>query len=200
MGLFLYFFLFISILLKVKCSFFGAKHVLDEKHKKIHKRDNELKLGIATFYDQSSSIWLEVWGEHMHHGYYDSPYDDHKMAQIKMIEKSLNFGFENDVMREKGHSKFLLGYNNKKMFPPSSFIDIGCGVGGSTRYISKKYNCSGIGVSLSPLQINKAKGLSKESFYKKIDFEVADALNLPFKDNSFDLGILKSYKLSFRFL
>jgi hypothetical protein len=27
----------------------------------------ELKLGIAGFYDRSSKLWEDVWGEHMHH-------------------------------------------------------------------------------------------------------------------------------------
>lgn len=27
----------------------------------------ELKLGIAGFYDRSSKLWENVWGEHMHH-------------------------------------------------------------------------------------------------------------------------------------
>jgi len=29
---------------------------------------DELKLGIAGFYDRSSKLWEDVWGEHMHHG------------------------------------------------------------------------------------------------------------------------------------
>jgi hypothetical protein len=28
----------------------------------------ELKEGIAAFYDESSGLWENVWGEHMHHG------------------------------------------------------------------------------------------------------------------------------------
>jgi len=32
------------------------------------RSDEELKTGIAGFYDQSSAIWLDVWGDHMHHG------------------------------------------------------------------------------------------------------------------------------------
>jgi tocopherol O-methyltransferase len=28
----------------------------------------ELKEGIATFYNESSGLWEDVWGEHMHHG------------------------------------------------------------------------------------------------------------------------------------
>jgi hypothetical protein len=30
----------------------------------------ELNDGIAGFYDESSGVWEEIWGEHMHHGYY----------------------------------------------------------------------------------------------------------------------------------
>jgi tocopherol O-methyltransferase len=29
----------------------------------------DLKAGIAGFYDRSSKLWEDVWGEHMHHGY-----------------------------------------------------------------------------------------------------------------------------------
>ena len=32
--------------------------------------DAELKEGIANFYDKSTNIWEDMWGEHMHHGYY----------------------------------------------------------------------------------------------------------------------------------
>lgn len=30
----------------------------------------ELKEGIAAFYDESSGLWENMWGEHMHHGGY----------------------------------------------------------------------------------------------------------------------------------
>ena len=44
----------------------------------VQRSDAELKSGIAKFYDESSQIWLDVWGEHMHHGYYPTPqYADH---------------------------------------------------------------------------------------------------------------------------
>jgi cell division protein FtsL len=34
------------------------------------RSDADLKSGIAFFYDRSSKLWEDVWGEHMHHGYY----------------------------------------------------------------------------------------------------------------------------------
>lgn len=57
--------------------------------------DQRLKKGIAEFYDESSGVWENIWGEHMHHGFYDTDavveLSDHRAAQIRMIEQSLLF-------------------------------------------------------------------------------------------------------------
>lgn len=66
----------------------SALHKGKEKVEKLQK-------GIAEFYDESSGIWEEMWGEHMHHGFYepDSTVSvaDHRSAQIRMIEEALRF-------------------------------------------------------------------------------------------------------------
>lgn len=42
----------------------------------------DLKQGIATFYDESSGLWEDMWGDHMHHGVklnaaaFESSYDN----------------------------------------------------------------------------------------------------------------------------
>ena len=57
--------------------------------------DGVLKKGIAEFYDESSSVWEDIWGDHMHHGFYnpDSTVDvsGHRAAQIRMIDEALRF-------------------------------------------------------------------------------------------------------------
>ena len=58
------------------------------------RTDAQLKRGIGEFYDESSGIWEEVWGEHMHHGYYregekPASFARHVEAQDDMIEKAL---------------------------------------------------------------------------------------------------------------
>ena len=54
-----------------------------------------LQKGIAEFYDESSGIWEDIWGDHMHHGFYDPDstvsVSDHRVAQIRMIEEALRF-------------------------------------------------------------------------------------------------------------
>jgi len=56
-----------------------------------------LRKGIAEFYNETSGLWEEIWGDHMHHGFYDPDSSvqlsdsGHKEAQIRMIEESLRF-------------------------------------------------------------------------------------------------------------
>ena len=61
---------------------------------KKERSDDELKKGIGKFYDETSGIWLDVWGEHMHHGYYPTPdYKNHTAAQIDMIDRSIDWAY-----------------------------------------------------------------------------------------------------------
>ncbi|KAL7452668.1 hypothetical protein ACHAWC_004391, partial [Mediolabrus comicus] len=135
------------------------------------RTDSDLKDGIAFFYDRSSKLWEDVWGEHMHHGYY-VPVDrtDHVQAQIDLIDEVLKWAGVDDAS------------------PPKSVVDVGCGIGGSSRHIAKKYNCNAQGITLSPYQANRGNELAKEQgLSDKTSFQVADALNMPFESNSFDL-------------
>lgn len=67
-------------------------------------------------------------------------------------------------------------------------VDVGCGIGGSSRYISKKFNCKATGITLSPVQAARANELSRKAgLGEQCKFQVADALQQPFADGSFDL-------------
>ncbi|CAN0447109.1 unnamed protein product, partial [Laminaria digitata] len=83
--------------------------------------------GIASFYDKSTNVWEDMWGEHMHHGYYvqgnkPKSMDDHRAAQRFMVGRSLEWA----GVEEGGGA-------------PKTGVDIGCGVGGSSRQISRRY-------------------------------------------------------------
>ncbi|XP_047155959.1 tocopherol O-methyltransferase, chloroplastic-like [Vigna umbellata] len=69
-----------------------------------HEKEKEkLQKGIAEFYDESSTIWENIWGDHMHHGFYDPDstvsVSDHRAAQIRMIEESLRFASLSGILR-----------------------------------------------------------------------------------------------------
>ena len=106
--------------------------------------------------------------QHMHHGYY-IPEDrtDHVQAQIDLIDEVLKWG---DVTEA------------------TSVVDVGCGIGGSSRHIARKFGCEAKGITLSPYQAARGNELAKEQgLSDKTSFQVADALDQPFEDNSFDL-------------
>ena len=133
----------------------------------------ELKDGIAAFYDESTAIWEEVWGEHLHHGYYYTGKEkDHQKAQVDMIEESLKFAGVGDVATS--------GVKRA--------VDVGCGIGGSSRFLATKYGAQVRGITLSPFQCRRAQFLTqKAGLEDRAKFEVADALAMPFQQGSFDL-------------
>jgi tocopherol O-methyltransferase len=125
---------------------------------------------IEQFYDASSGLWEQIWGEHMHHGYYgrDGKYKiNRRQAQIDLIEELLHWG---------------------KIDKAEKIVDVGCGIGGSTLYLADKYQAKVQGITLSPQQAKRATERAKEAnLAERVSFQVADALEMPFADDSFDL-------------
>ncbi|GAB5032965.1 gamma-tocopherol methyltransferase [Nannochloropsis oceanica] len=154
----------------------GFSHFFD-KLNPLKYRDfgvgTELKDGIATFYDESTAIWEEVWGEHLHHGYYYTGKEkNHQKAQVDMIEESLKFAGVGDVTTS--------GVKRA--------VDVGCGIGGSSRFLATKYGAQVRGITLSPFQCRRAQFLTqKAGLEDKAKFSVADALAMPFQKETFDL-------------
>ncbi|MEE2968906.1 MAG: methyltransferase domain-containing protein [Pseudomonadota bacterium] len=66
-------------------------------------------------------------------------------------------------------------------------LDVGCGIGGPARYITRKFGCHVTGVDLTAEYIRAAEVLTAQmGLSDQMDFECADALALPFADQSFD--------------
>lgn len=125
---------------------------------------------IQEFYDASSGLWEEIWGEHLHHGYYGingRERKERRQAQIDLVEELLAWG---------------------QVQQPQDILDVGCGIGGSSLYLAKKYQATAIGITLSPVQANRAKVRAEsQGLAERTTFLVADALEMPFVDHSFDL-------------
>jgi ubiquinone/menaquinone biosynthesis C-methylase UbiE len=72
-------------------------------------------------------------------------------------------------------------------------LDVGCGVGITSIYITKHYDCKVIGIDISPKMIERSKERAeKEGVDNKTEFIVADAQNLPFPNNHFNTVIAES--------
>ena len=137
-----------------------------------------LQQQIQQFYDASSGLWEQIWGEHMHHGYYgvagDQP-KERRQAQIDLIEELLSWA----------NAQLGAAHADRKI---DRILDVGCGIGGSSLYLAEKFDASVTGITLSPVQANRAIARAKEKgLSDRATFEVADALKMPFPDESFDL-------------
>lgn len=82
---------------------------------------------------------LSSRGEHIHHGYFLEPADTKEVAQARLI----------DLLLER--SKLPTG---------SQVLDVGCGLGGTSRYLAKSMGCTVTGITISGQQVKLARDLS----------------------------------------
>ena len=125
---------------------------------------------VAAAYDRWTNDQLleRLWGEHIHLGYYGLPprRRDFRQAKADFVEA-------------------LAQWSGLDQLPPGSrVLDVGCGIGGSSRLLAQRYGFELLGVSISPGQISRAQALSDPT--GPCRFAVMDALALDLPDHSFD--------------
>jgi tocopherol O-methyltransferase len=122
-------------------------------------RQND-KEKIRQFYDLVSAHFQELWGEHIHHGYWISGDETKEEAQIQLIEHLVQAA---------------------NIRPGSKILDIGCGTGGSSIYLAKRHNVEATGITISPVQVDLAnKAAAKADVRAK--FLVMDAEHMQFEE------------------
>ena len=81
----------------------------------------------------------------------------------------------------------------------SRILDVGCGIGGPSRFLADEYNCQVTGVDLSQEYIRTAKGLSELlGLQDKTTFVQSNALELPFESASFDVVWTQHVQMNIR--
>jgi ubiquinone/menaquinone biosynthesis C-methylase UbiE len=77
----------------------------------------------------------------------------------------------------------LLGLNGREWV-----LDIGCGIGGPSRYLAKVFDCRVTGLDLTPEFCRVATMLAKRTgLAEKVDYRQGDALAMPFAAESYDV-------------
>jgi tocopherol O-methyltransferase len=133
----------------------------------LFKNRGKITRDIAIFWNHLSEGFREVWGPHIHHGYFEHSSELPLAAQEKLIEKLIH----------------LLTIS-----PQNKILDVGCGMGGSSLYLAKKFNAQITGISLSQRQVDMATEAAKQEKLRGLTFKVEDALSLAsFPDNEFDV-------------
>ena len=126
---------------------------------------------VANSYDQwtEDGILEFYWGEHIHLGHYGSP----PRRKDFLTAKS---DFVHEMVRWGGLNKLPRG---------TTVLDVGCGIGGSSRILAKDYGFAVTGITISPQQVERAQQLTPQGL--SAQFLVDDAMALSFPDASFDV-------------
>ncbi len=90
---------------------------------------------VAAHYDELSPYYNDLWGEHIHHGYYLTGVETRRQATENLIE---------------------LVVEGLGLAAGDRVLDVGCGVGGTSRFVAAEYRCDVIGLTLSPVQARMA--------------------------------------------
>ena len=137
---------------------------------------------VAQEYDAwaDDGILEYYWGEHIHLGYYSE--EEMKRGYKKKDFIQAKYDFIDEMMKFGGIEK-----NSDK---PLKVLDVGCGFGGTSRYLAKNLgeNAHVTGITLSPKQVERGTQLAEEQgVAEKTEFRVMDALKMEFEDNTFDI-------------
>jgi ubiquinone/menaquinone biosynthesis C-methylase UbiE len=72
--------------------------------------------------------------------------------------------------------------------PGDRVLDLGCGVGGPSRYLAKTFGCRVVGLDLTPEFCEAAEMLTRRTgLSDRVEFCQGNALAMPFEDASFDV-------------
>ena len=133
-----------------------------------------IKQNIQRFYDISSPYWVQLWGEHIHDGYYLTGKESKEEAQVNLIRL-----LASKANIQKG----------------SKILDVGCGIGGTSIYLAKNFGARTTGVTISTVQVEMAQKTAQQQKTNSA-FYLMDAEQMTFSE-TFDalwiVGVLTHF-------
>lgn len=118
---------------------------------------------VAGHYDELDRFYREIWGEHVHHGFWLTRRDSPEQAVLQLIERvaaPLNIN------------------------PGHRICDVGCGYGGTARYLAESYDAEVTGLTISRAQFDFAVSKTVDRTSPTFLLQNWESNELP--DNSLD--------------
>ncbi|WP_229402161.1 methyltransferase domain-containing protein [Micromonospora okii] len=120
-------------------------------------------------YDAFADLLDQIWGENLHHGYWKDASDDASLEEA--------------TERLTARLSAMLTVK-----PGSRVLDIGCGIGEPAIRLATAHDIEVVGVSISERQVQRANDRAASAgLADRLSFQLADAMDLPFPDESFDI-------------
>src|SRR6266536_5166253 len=122
------------------------------------------KKKIIEHYELVSPYYRELWGEHLHHGYWATGSESKEEAQVALTAHLAEA------------AQIPLG---------AAILDVGCGFGGSSLYLAAKYDALVTGITISVTQATVARENAQRAGISAL-FLVMDADDITL-DDKFDV-------------
>jgi tocopherol O-methyltransferase len=133
----------------------------------------DMNTAVERYYDTTLDLYEELWGEHVHHGFWDegerpgAAGADRHEATYRLVRELVAYA----GLPEGAH-----------------VLDVGCGIGGPALYLAGTLGCSVVGVTLSAQQAGRAAEKAREAgLGDRAEFHQLDAMHTGFPDDSFDV-------------
>jgi len=104
------------------------------------ERTAALRRRVAAHYDELTPYYAELWGEHIHHGLYETGAESRREATEKLIR---------------------LVAEGCRIEPGARVLDVGCGLGGTSRWLDRTFGCRAVGLTISEVQAGMARDRSR---------------------------------------
>jgi N-methyltransferase StaMA len=123
---------------------------------------------VGTMYNQFTDIFMQSFGGNIHFGYWENEEDD---SSIEVATDRLT-----DLVADR---LVLAG--------AARVLDVGCGSGKASVRIAASRGLQVVGITVSDYQLQLARARSQDEWLPgRASFHLADAMELPFEDSSFD--------------
>ncbi|KAI1762817.1 S-adenosyl-L-methionine-dependent methyltransferase [Hypoxylon sp. FL1150] len=101
-----------------------------------HGSFDSLKDRIKLHYNVASDYYYSLWGQHIHHGLFRTAGESKEQAQVNLINLLLEIS---------------------ALPPRARVLDVGCGVGGTSRFLARERGCNVTGITISGRQVEIAR-------------------------------------------